>query len=62
MTFSFHPEAEEEFRAAIEYYEDHEAGLGYDFSVEVFTAIQNVAAHPHAWPVIEEDIHRAAAS
>lgn len=58
MTFSFHPEAEKEFRAAIEYYEDREVGLGYDFSVEVFTAIQNAAALPHAWPVMEEDIHR----
>ena len=29
MTFSFHPEAEEEFRGAIEYYEDREAGLVY---------------------------------
>ena len=45
MTFSFHPEAEKEFRAAIEYYEAREAGLGYDFSVEVFTAVQNVVAH-----------------
>ncbi len=42
MTFLFHPDAEGEFRAAIEYYEDREAGLGYDFSIEVFTAIQNV--------------------
>ena len=58
MTFSFHPEAEKEFRAAIEYYENREVGLGYDFSVEVFTAVQNVVTHPHAWPVIEEDIHR----
>lgn len=58
MTFSFHPEAEEEFRAEIDYYEDREAGLGYDFAVEVLTAIQNVVSHPHAWPAIEEDIHR----
>jgi hypothetical protein len=58
MTFSFHPGAEEEFRAAIEYYEDREAGLGYDFSFEVFTAMENVVAHPLAWPVIEGDIHR----
>jgi toxin ParE1/3/4 len=49
MTFLFHPEAEEEFHAAIEYYEDREAGLGYDFSVEVFTAIHSIVAHPHAW-------------
>jgi toxin ParE1/3/4 len=58
MTFLFHPEAEEEFHAAIEYYEDREAGLGYDFSVEVFTAVHNIVAHPHAWPLIEDDIHR----
>jgi hypothetical protein len=30
MTFSFHPEAEEEFKAAIDYYEHREVGLGYD--------------------------------
>ena len=58
MKFSFHPEAEEEFRAAIEYYEDREEGLGYDFSVEVFTTIENVVARPDAWPLVEADIHR----
>jgi len=36
MTFSFHPEAESEFRGAIDYYEGCERGLGYDFSIEVF--------------------------
>jgi len=34
MTFSFHPEAEEEFNQAIEYYENNGPGLGYDFSIE----------------------------
>ena len=58
MTFSFHPEAEEEFRAAIDHYEGNEAGLGYDFSLEVLTAIRNILAHPHAWPVMEHDVHR----
>jgi toxin ParE1/3/4 len=58
MTFSFHPEAEEEFSAAIEYYETRETGLGYDFSVEVFTAIHNITTHADAWPVVEEDIRR----
>ena len=51
MTFSFHPEAEEEFNAVIGYYEGHEAGLGYDFSAEVFTTIQNIINYPEAWPV-----------
>ena len=58
MTFLFHPEAEEEFLAAIDYYEDREVGLGYDFSAEVFAAIQNIVNYPDAWPVIEEDVRR----
>ena len=58
MTFSFHPEAEAELSAAIEYYEDREAGLGYDFSLEVLASIRNILAHPTAWPVMEEGVRR----
>jgi len=58
MTFSFHPEAEEEFNQAIEYYENNEIGLGYDFSIEVHSAIQNIISFPTAWPIIEEDMRR----
>jgi ParE toxin of type II toxin-antitoxin system, parDE len=58
MTFSFHPEAEAEFHKAIEYYENYERGLGYDFSIEVRSAIQNILNYPAAWPVLEADIRR----
>jgi len=58
MTFSFHPEAELEFLEAINYYEDREPGLGYDFSIEVFNTIQNIVNYPTAWPIIEEDMRR----
>jgi len=58
MTFSFHPEAEKEFLEAINYYEDRERGLGYDFSIEVFATIQNIVIYPTAWPVIEEGVRR----
>ncbi|MBI5640719.1 MAG: type II toxin-antitoxin system RelE/ParE family toxin [Nitrospirae bacterium] len=58
MTFSFHPEAEEEFIQAIEYYENNEPGLGYDFSIEVNSAIQNIVSFPTAWPELEEDMRR----
>jgi len=58
MTFSFHPEAEAEFNEAIDYYEDCEIGLGYDFSIEVHSTIQNIAVFPLAWPVIEGDVRR----
>ena len=46
MNFSFHPEAEEEFNKAIDYYEDIEPGLGYDFALEVYTAIQRAVKFP----------------
>jgi len=62
MTFSFHPEAEAEFREAIEYYEDRESGLGYDFSIEVFAAIQNIIRYPISWPVLEENVRRCLVS
>jgi hypothetical protein len=31
----FHPDAEEEFLKAVDYYENIESGLGYDFALEV---------------------------
>jgi len=58
MTFSFHPEAETEFLEAIEYYEERERGLGYDFSIEVFRTVQNIVTYPTAWSVIEKDLRR----
>ncbi|MBI1811716.1 MAG: type II toxin-antitoxin system RelE/ParE family toxin [Nitrospirae bacterium] len=58
MTFSFHSEAESEFYEAIDYYENSALGLGYDFSLEVLAAIQNVVSYPTVWPIIEEDIRR----
>lgn len=58
MTFSFHPEAEEEFFSAIEYYEKCEPGLGRKFSVEVMTAIGNAVDFPLAWSAIDEEVRR----
>jgi len=46
MTYSFHPDAEEEFVEAIKYYEGIEAGLGLDFAIEVYSAIQRCIAYP----------------
>jgi hypothetical protein len=59
VTYSFHPEAEAEFVQAIDYYEACEAGLGYDFAIEVCAAIERTVAHPKAWPIIEEDMRRS---
>lgn len=46
MTFSFHPESEEEFIAAVAYYEDCDPGLGMDFTREVETTIKNAVDYP----------------
>lgn len=59
MNFAFHPDAENEFNSAIDYYENIEPGLGYDFAVEVHSAIQRAVALPKAWVVIEGDIRRS---
>ena len=53
MNYSFHPEAEVEFTEAIEYYEEIESGLGYDFAVVVYSTIERTMAFPKAWPVTE---------
>lgn len=59
MSFRFHPEAEQEFREAVAYYEEVESGLGYDLSVEGYSAVQRAVSYPEAWPVLDSDIRRA---
>ena len=59
MKYSFHPEAESEFIGAINYYEDKEKGLGYDFALEAYSTIQRILTHPKAWTVIEDNIRRS---
>lgn len=59
MTFSFHPDAEQEFNSAINYYEDVEAGLGLDFAMEVYSAVERAVEFPQAWTVLQGDIRRS---
>jgi ParE toxin of type II toxin-antitoxin system, parDE len=58
MDFSFHPEAEEEFVAAVAYYEECEPILGLDFSREVYATIQNALEYPAMWPEIGAEVRR----
>ena len=59
MSFSFHPDAEAELVEAIQYYENIEPGLGQDFTIEAYSAIQRAIAHPRAWAAFEDDIRRS---
>ena len=59
MNFSFHPEAESEFNEAIDYYEEIEHGLGYDFAGEVYLCILRILEYPKAWTIIDDEIRRS---
>lgn len=59
MSFSFHPEAEIELNEAIDYYENIEPGLGYDFALEVHSAVKRSIAFPKAWPEMEDEVRRS---
>ncbi len=58
MNYWFHPDAENEFNQAIDYYEKIETGLGYDFAIEIYNTIQRSLIYPEAWPILQGDIRR----
>lgn len=58
MRVEFHPEALAEFRAAAEYYEKQQAGLGNRFVNAVDVAAARIAEAPESWRIVEDDIRR----
>ena len=58
MNSAFHPEAREEFLAAIDFYNESVPGLGAEFAAEIQSAVELVEAFPRAWPEVSFDIHR----
>ncbi len=58
MTYSFHPEAEIEFNASVDYYEDRQVSLGLEFAHEVYKTIQSILEFPTAWQILDGSIRR----
>lgn len=58
MRFYFHPEAEEEFDKAVEYYENRQPGLGLEFAEEVYATIARAIQYPEAWSAISQNTRR----
>jgi plasmid stabilization system protein ParE len=58
MSFSFHPEAETEFLAASDWYEERSTGLGLDLAAEVREAIGRAQSIPMAWQIVVPGIRR----
>jgi hypothetical protein len=58
MKFAFHPDAEQELNQAVDYYNDCQPLLGWDFSREVYFTIQNILAYPKAWAPLSKNTRR----
>jgi len=58
MNVEFLTPAWSEFIDTIHYYNDQEAGLGFEFSDEIRTAIERIMEYPKAWPLISSRTRR----
>ncbi len=58
MTYSFHPDAEAELNASVDYYEEHQTNLGLEFAHEVYKTIQRIIEFPNAWQTLDGEIRR----
>ena len=58
MKSAFHPEAREEFLAAIDLYNQTEPGLGLDFAGEINAAVELIEAFPSAWTPVDFEMRR----
>lgn len=53
MNYRFVPDAKDDLRDAVEFYESQRRGLGGEFAVEVGMGIANVLESPTRWPEVE---------
>ena len=58
MKYFFHPEAKEELKRAINYYNECGSGLGYIFQEEVQNTIKRIIKFPEAWTVLSKNTRR----
>ena len=58
MKYLFHPDAELELNAAVDYYEECKTNLGSEFAYEVQKTIQRILEFPTAWKKLDGDIRR----
>jgi plasmid stabilization system protein ParE len=58
VKLTFHPEADDEFQEAVDYYEERREELGRDFYLEVRSTLQRIQQFPNTWPVLDRDIRR----
>lgn len=62
MEIEFLAPARAEFREAIAYYNEHKAGLGFEFAEEINKAIERIVQYPEGWALISERVRRCQVS
>lgn len=58
LKYSFHPDAEKELNGTIDYYNECQNGLGFEFAEEVYSSIQNILSFPLAWAPLSPNTRR----
>ncbi len=58
MRYEFHPEAVEDYQAAVDWYRERRTRLAIRFVEAVEDAIWKVAETPERWRIMEEDVRR----
>jgi hypothetical protein len=38
--------------------ESSEPGLGYQFAIEIFAAVERIKANPGMWPILDDQVRR----
>ncbi len=58
MKYSFHSDAEQELRDAMDYYETCSPGLGMEFADEIYSTVQRIIYFPKAWSQFSKNTRR----
>ena len=58
MHYSFHPEAEQELNDSIDYYNECQDNLGFEFAEEVHKSIRRILSFPYAWSPLSANTRR----
>ena len=58
MNLYFHPDARQDLRDAIDYYNECKTGLGQQFAVQVQKSIHQIQDFPEAWSLISKRTRR----
>ena len=58
MKFTFHPEARNELYQTIDYYQEQNVRLGFEFLEEIYSTVQRIIEFPKAFPSLSKNTRR----